>query len=129
MVFGVGIDCVKIERIAKSVQKPRFLQRVYSDGERALFESRGEKHAAESAAANFAAKEAFFKATGGGLGSFALSDVAALRKPSGEPYFALTGSAAAYMEENRLRASLSMTHDSGLAIAFVVLEKIEKTDP
>lgn len=123
MIYGIGIDTVQVERIAKSLQKERFLQRVYSPGERALFAARGEKHAAESAAAGFAAKEAFLKAAGVGLGGFALAEIGALRKDTGQPYIAPEGKVADFLRENSLVAHLSITHEGGLATAFVVLEK------
>ena len=44
----------------------------------------------------FAAKEAFLKAAGTGLGGFALSELALLRAENGAPYFELQGRAAAW---------------------------------
>ncbi len=55
-----GIDLVRIDRIAKSLQNPRFWTRVFSPPERDFLEQK--KDPAPSAAANFAAKEAFAKA-------------------------------------------------------------------
>ena len=40
------------------------------------------KKQAETAAANFAAKEAFLKACGTGLSGFSMAEIAALRQPS-----------------------------------------------
>ncbi len=124
MIYGLGVDCTQVERIAKSMAKPHFAARVFSPAERDLFASRGEKHAAESAAGCYAAKEAFLKAAGKGLGGFALAEIAALRQASGAPVFQLSGAAKAWCDENGLTAHLSLTHDAGLAIAFVVLERL-----
>ncbi len=55
--------------------------------EQALLAALGDKHRAETAAANFAAKEAFLKAAGTGLGGFAMPELAVLRRESGAPYF------------------------------------------
>ncbi|MDL2293073.1 holo-ACP synthase [Ruminococcaceae bacterium OttesenSCG-928-D13] len=124
MIYGVGVDCVQVARIAKSMEKPRFAERVFSEAERALFEQIGaEAKRDETAAANFAAKEAFLKACGVGLGGFALSEIAALRRESGAPYYQLSGAALAFCEENGLAAHLSLTHEGGMAVAFAVLEK------
>ena len=71
----------------------------------------------------FAAKEAFLKAAGTGLGGFALTDLTVLRKESGAPYFALTGPAAEWTAANALTPHLSLTHENGLACAFVILEQ------
>ncbi len=82
-------------------------------------------HTVESAAADFAAKEAFLKAAGTGLSGFAMPQIEALRKPSGAPYYAFSGGAAAWMQKNGLTAQLSLTHENGLAAAFCILEKAE----
>ncbi len=124
MIFGIGVDCVNVERIAKSMQREHFVQRVFSAGEQAHIKSlASDAQMRQTAAANFAAKEAFLKAAGVGLGGFALSDVAALRKKSGAPYYELFGSAAEFLAQNNLSAHLSLTHEGGIATAFAVLEK------
>lgn len=124
MIFGVGTDCVRVERMAKSMEKPHFVKRVFSDEEWAMLKriANADKRC-ESAAANFAAKEAFMKATGLGLGGFALGEIAALRAGSGMPYYSLSGKAEAFLRDNRLVAHLSLTHEGGLALAFAVLER------
>lgn len=125
MIYGIGTDLVKVERIAKSMEKPRFAQWVFTEEERALLDSiGGEGKANETAAANFAAKEAFLKAAGVGLGGFALSEMAALREESGRPYYKLSGAAASYVEKNGLTAHLTLGHEDGMAIAVAILEKV-----
>ena len=71
MIFGVGIDLCDAGRLEKSLAKQSFLDHVFAPSEQALLASLGEKRRAETAAANFAAKEAFLKAAGTGLGGFA----------------------------------------------------------
>ena len=73
----------------------------------------------------FAAKEAFLKAAGTGLGGFPLAELQTLRKESGAPYYALEGSAAEWLQAQGLRAHLSLTHEAGLAAAMTVLEKMD----
>ena len=63
MIVGIGVDCTSVSRLAASIQRPHFVQRVFGQAEQALLQSRGGR-AAETAAANFAAKEAFLKAVG-----------------------------------------------------------------
>ena len=77
MIFGIGTDLCAADRMAAKLQKPAFVQRVFSPTEQALLNERGGTHRAETAAANFAAKEAFLKAAGTGLGGFALTDFSA----------------------------------------------------
>ena len=125
MIVGIGTDLCQAERMERAVERETFLQGVFSPAEQELLATRTGKRRAQTAAANFAAKEAFLKACGRGLGGFALADIAVLRKESGAPYFRLSGGAAVWVEENRLVPHLSLTHDAGLASAFVVLEQRE----
>ena len=85
MIRGVGTDLVQTDRLEKSLQNPSFVRYVYAPAEQKLLESRAGRRRLETAAANFAAKEAFLKAAGVGLGGFALSDLAVLRRASGAP--------------------------------------------
>ena len=123
MIAGVGVDMVRIERMEKSLGSEAFWQRVFGEEERAFLLSLSPRKQPESAGANFAAKEAFLKACGTGIGGFALCEIQVLRAESGAPYYALTGQAAAWLEENRLTAHLSLSHDGGLAQAFTILEQ------
>ncbi len=123
MIYGIGIDGVKVARMAKSLQRPGFAARVFSREEQSLIAAiAAEAKRNETAAANFAAKEAFLKAAGLGLGGFALAEVAALRKADGRPYYAFSGKAAAWIEKEGLAAHLSLSHEDGLALAVAVLE-------
>ena len=123
MILGVGIDLCDAGRIEKSLTRAGFVDRVFSPEEQVLLAARGGTHRAETAAANFAAKEAFLKAAGVGLGGFALCELAVLRRESGAPYFALTGTAAAWAEEQGAAVHVSLTHERGLASAVVILER------
>ncbi len=80
-------------------------------------------HKSASAAADFAAKEAFLKAAGTGLaGPFALCEIEAVRLESGAPEYRFSGGSARWMAAHGLRASLSLSHDGGMALAFCILE-------
>ena len=97
MIMGIGVDMVSEARVARSIKRPGFLEKVYGPAERALLENRGMRP--QTAAANFAAKEAFGKALGTGLlREFALCEAEALRDENGAPYFSFSGRAAALMQ-------------------------------
>ena len=125
MIFGIGTDLCDAGRMEKSLAKPSFADHVFSPQEQALLNTLQGKRRAESAAANFAAKEAFLKAAGTGLGGFVMPELAVLRRETGAPYFALTGAAAAWAAANRLTAHVSLSHERGLANAVVILETQE----
>ena len=91
MILGVGADLVRIERMQRSLASPSFMEKVFGPEERALLAATPPSRRAERAAGCWAAKEAFLKAAGRGLGGFSLAEIQALRLPSGAPYYALGG--------------------------------------
>lgn len=121
---GLGIDLCEVERIERALKRSdAFLQRYFTDGERAYIASRGQM-AVQSAAAMFAAKEAFLKAVGAGIGGgIALDEIAVEHLPGGSPAYRLTGVAQKRLEElGAERAFLSLTHEAGMAAAVCVIE-------
>jgi len=133
MIYGIGCDICEISRVKKALAGAHgeaFVRKVYGEREREALRTAelcaGEKpaeHGCASAAANFAAKEAFLKAAGTGLSApFALNEIEALRLESGAPVYALGGKAAEWLEQKGLKAHLSLSHDGGMALAFCVLE-------
>mgnify|MGYP002627948506 CR=1 FL=1 len=139
MLYGVGCDLCEVARMEKSLFGPHggaFARRVFGPGEQAalgivngpdaLPAGRSRAHLAASAAADFAAKEAFLKAAGTGLREpFSLCEIEVLRLPSGAPVYRFSGRTAAWVEEHRVTARLSLSHDGGMALAFCVLEQAE----
>ena len=81
-----------------------------------------------SAAADFAAKEAFLKAAGTGLREpFALREIEAVRLDSGAPAYRFSGATARWVADHGLTAHLSLSHDGGMALAFCILETAPET--
>ena len=116
--LAVGADLVEICRIASLVERygERFTHRVFTDRE--LAGCSGRTH---SLAARWAAKEAVAKALGTGIGRVAFQDVEVIQDGAGRPHLHLRGAAAELAAELGLtRWGLSLAHDGGLALAFVV---------
>lgn len=115
MIVGIGVDLVDVSRFERSIQRtPRLLERLFSPSERGL-----KPH---SLAARYAAKEALIKALGGSDGVH-WADIEIASEPSGRPVFALSGSTAALVAERQISAlHLSLSHDAGLATAYVIAE-------
>lgn len=122
-MIGVGVDLCEIARIERALQRGnRFLQRFYAPEEREYIARQGAR-AAQSAAAMFAAKEAFLKAMGSGIGAAPLREIAVCHAPEGRPYLCLTGKAATLLKQSGgSRLHLSLTHEAGMAAAVVVAE-------
>ena len=115
MIVGIGVDLVDIPRFERTIERtPRLVDRLFSDAERRL-----KPH---SLAARYAAKEALIKALGGSDGVH-WTEIEIASEASGRPHFALTGSTAAVIAERGITAlHLSMSHDAGLATAYVIAE-------
>jgi holo-[acyl-carrier protein] synthase len=112
---GVGVDVVDVARFAASLERtPALRLRLFTPTEAARSE--------ESLAARFAAKEALAKALGA-PGNLEWLDAEVVALPTGQPTFVLRGTVAARAEELGVTAThLSLSHDGGVAIAFVTLD-------
>ena len=115
MIIGVGTDLVDVARFADSLERtPTLRDRLFTPAEAEL--------PLESLAARYAAKEALAKALGA-PGDLSWQDAEVVTDVSGWPSFELRGSVAARAEQQGVqRVHLSLSHDAGVAVAFVVLE-------
>lgn len=127
-VLGLGSDLCNITRIESSIARfaDRFLNRVFTDTERAKADKRVMTRAA-TYAKRFAAKEACSKALGTGFrqGVF-MKDMGVVNLPSGAPTLTLTGGAAARLAQitppgYRADVHLTMTDDHPWAQAIVLI--------
>jgi holo-[acyl-carrier protein] synthase len=125
MIFGVGIDLVKIKRIADALKRwgERFQGKAFTLGE--IQYCLRKRDPSPSFAARFAAKEAFVKALGIGLRrGVHLKDVEVQRGPLGKPVLKLHGRAWEICGQEEITGVfVSLTHDQDFSSAVVVLEK------
>ena len=121
MILGVGLDLQDVERIERAISKPHFLERIYSEEERAQIAKKG----AQTAAGYFAAKEAVAKALGTGFAGLGPWDIEIVPDDLGRPRCTLSGGALARAEAlcgKGPRVWLSITHENGMAAAMAILE-------
>jgi len=126
MIYGIGVDLVKVSRIAASLNRhgERFLSRIFTIKE--IAHCQGKVRAASMLAMRFAAKEAFSKALGVGLrqGGIRWREVEVVPNSRGKPELAVTGRAAELCAEAGITSMhLTLTDEDQLALAVVVLEK------
>jgi holo-[acyl-carrier protein] synthase len=124
VIISIGIDIIEVTRVREVLLRtPRFVERVYTTGERAYCDSRGVV-AAQHYAARFAAKEATLKALQTGwTGGIAWQDIEVAARDSGAPFLLLSGRVLEIYEESGARAAhLSISHTTEHAIAQVILE-------
>jgi holo-[acyl-carrier protein] synthase len=113
----VGVDIVATRRIAELLDEhgARFTRRVFTERELADCGQR-----TDSLAARWAAKEAVAKALGTGFGSVNHLEVEVIRDEAGCPHVRLHGQAASLAQARGLnRWAISLSHDGGMAVAFV----------
>jgi holo-[acyl-carrier protein] synthase len=116
VIVGVGIDVVDIQRFELALERtPGMSARLFTEHELA---STG----VASLAARFAAKEAVAKALGA-PGNLRWTDAEVVTEESGRPVLRLTGDVADLASALGIRSwHLSLSHDGGIAAAFVVAE-------
>lgn len=121
MIVGIGVDVVDVERFEALLRRrPKFIDRVLTAREQQ--HNDGSPRNAASLAARFAAKEAVAKALGGPAG-LRWHDCQVLTDAAGRPRLEVRDSVAAACEAAGVtRWQLSLTHDGGVAIAYVVAE-------
>ncbi|GAA3422858.1 holo-ACP synthase [Streptosporangium sandarakinum] len=115
MIVGIGVDVVDIARLEKALARtPALRERVFTEAERDL--------PTPSLAARFAAKEAVAKALGAPPGLDHL-EAEVRRGAHGRPELHVSGRVAEVAEQLGVgRWHLSLTHDGGVAIAYVIAE-------
>ena len=112
----LGIDIIKVDRIAKSIAKfgSRFSDRVLTPAERHYVRDRP-----ETFAGRWAAKEAVSKVLGLGVRGIGWKDIEVVRLPTGQPSIQLHGRAAQRAEQLGMgRIAVSITHESDYAVAI-----------
>lgn len=118
MIVGIGVDLVDLARFERAVDRtPRLRDRLFAQTER--------DKPLRSLAGRFAAKEALIKALGSSDGVHWL-DITVSNDPQGDPRFELTGETAGVVAARGITSlHLSMSHDAGVAVAFVIAERAD----
>lgn len=129
MILGIGIDCVSTERIKALIDRfdARAMDRLFTKTEQEKAnKATNENVRYNSYAKRFAAKEAFSKALGTGMGSLSFYEIEVKNLPSGAPEIHLSGNALKVFEEKTAgrdaRVHLSLGDERTLAQAIVVIE-------
>ena len=121
MIVGIGVDVVDLARFERAAARtPALVARLFAESER---ETPERTLSLRSLAGRFAAKEALIKALGDSTG-VRWHDMRVVSDEHGNPAFELDGGVAEIARARGISAiHLSMSHDAGVAIAWVVAEK------
>ena len=132
MIIGLGNDMVDIRRIERTIARhgDRFLERIFTEAERAKAERRGERTRIATYAKRFAAKEAASKALGTGFRAGVFwRDLGVVNLPSGQPTLRMTGGAAERLAAltppgHAAQVALTMTDEYPYAEAVVIISAV-----
>ncbi|GAB2022203.1 holo-ACP synthase [Pseudolactococcus yaeyamensis] len=118
MIYGNGIDNVELSRIEKALNRnPKFAKRVLTETELAKFMTLSGQRQIEFLGGRWAAKEAYSKAYGTGIGGrLSFQDMTILPDDFGAPKFIQHP----FSEQGVVH--LSISHSSLEAVASVILE-------
>ena len=123
MIIGIGVDMIRIDRIARSIARfgDRFLLRVYSKAELAEAKKRAAGNTGISSrflASRFAGKEAVWKALGEVRGQgLVMKQIEITSDKQGKPQVTLVH------KKHDWRIDCSLSDEAGLALAFVVVSR------
>ena len=125
MIYGIGTDLVNIKRIEEALFRfgDRFLHRILSEEEVAEYARSSQP--ARFVAKRFAAKEAFSKAYGTGIGEdVGWHDVRVTHDASGKPLIQTSEALGEKLLALQItHTHISITDETGQALAFVIIEK------
>lgn len=114
MIKGIGIDIIELSRVQDMIDRqPKFIERILCENEKQKLAALSGRRQAEFLAGRFAAKEAFSKANGTGIGKqLSFHDIEIDNDPLGKPFFAAPN----------VKAHLSISHSRDYAVAQVIIE-------
>ncbi|MFP7494993.1 holo-ACP synthase [Terribacillus saccharophilus] len=121
MIKGIGLDITELARMEKAIlRNGRILDKILTKSEQTHCESMASfKRKVEFAAGRFAAKEAYAKARGTGLGKLGFHDIEVLPNKAGAPVLTAVDQT---VEE---QVFLSITHSDAYAAAQVIITQQE----
>ena len=122
MIYGIGCDIVDIHRFEKYVDDKKRLEKLYTENElNEFYKITNKRRKMEFLAGRFAAKEAYAKALGTGIGQhISFQDIEVLNDATGKPILVC--------ERYSHQTWISITHTSHDAYAVVVLESNKKKE-
>lgn len=134
-VAGIGLDILRVDRVTQTYARygQKFVNRILGPEEIAIFQrrfARDPQRGIRFLATRFAAKEAFSKAIGLGMRSpMSWPLMQTLNQPSGKPGVQLTEPLASWYAQRFGEAHVSVTDESDLVAAFVVVNPLSSSNP
>jgi holo-[acyl-carrier protein] synthase len=126
MIIGVGTDITRQERFSSWIYDIKFLRRILTANELKNFYEKRESRRANFLAKRFAAKEAFSKALGVGIGGnfegipITFSSMEIINNSLGQPFCNVLDSS---LKEKLGNIHISISDEGSLVLAFIVITK------
>lgn len=116
MITGLGIDIVELQRISEAINRnSNFVKRILTETELGYFDKLSERRKVEFLSGRFAAKEAFAKAVGTGIGKhYSWHDIEIIPDENGKPLL--------QTKKELGQIQLSISHSREYAVANVIIE-------
>tara|TARA_B100001093_G_scaffold508571_1_gene571038 strand:- start:3073 stop:3456 length:384 start_codon:yes stop_codon:yes gene_type:complete len=123
-IYGIGTDIININRINKSIQSKKFINRIFNSKE--IKKCKTQINQGNCFAKRFAAKEAFVKALGTGISNgINFNEIIIHNIKSGKPNINLLGNTkkivSKIIKKKKYSIFLSIADDKPFAIALVVI--------
>ncbi|MDM5356751.1 holo-ACP synthase [Peribacillus sp. ACCC06369] len=117
MIKGIGVDITELDRMETLINRqPRLKERILTEKEISIFEKLNGRRKVEYFTGRFAAKEAFSKAYGTGIGKhLSFLDIEITSDEKGKPVISKPFSEGVH---------LSISHSRDYAVAQVVIERV-----
>ncbi len=127
MISGVGSDLISVNRVEEKILKlgDKFIRKIFTESE--IIESKKIKNEANFFAKRFAAKEAFSKAIGLGIGrGVNFLDIEIFNNNFGKPEIRLLNNKNLFLRQllkcEKFAMHLSLSDEKTMAIAMVIIE-------
>ena len=125
-ILGIGVDIVENSRIAKSIKKDLFIDRIFSKSE--ILIAKNIKNKKSYYSKRFAAKEAFVKSIGTGFrNDLNFKNISIVNDKHGKPSFIINEKIKKIIKKqfkiNSFNFFLSISDEKKYSIAYVILQK------
>ena len=124
MIYGIGVDVIKIARFERALERwgNRLRDRVFTPQELSICHNKA--HPGRHLALRFAAKEAFLKALGIGMfQGVAWNEIEIINDPMGRPHIKVRGNADKICQEEGIQEIfVSISHEQEYGVAQVLME-------
>ena len=125
-IIGIGVDIVENNRIKKSINNKKFINKIYTENE--IYLSKKIKNKTNFFAKRFAAKEALLKSIGTGLSNgLSFRDISIKNNKQGKPLLIVNNKIKNIIKKKfkitKFKIFLSLSDEKKHSIAYVVLNK------